>query len=162
MAKKLSKEVDEDIVEMVQELAESSGLAQIGVNIKPIAVLRKTKDMIKVAKASEVTELLANERDMVFLYIYENAFLQLDKPTQHILLEAAISTISVDMEKDAIIITPPELHIPLGIWRKYGAEGVNKMEAAYLGIQQIEEQEREEKERKKAEKAEKKRKKMGF
>lgn len=156
MAKKLSKEIDKDIAEMVSEYAENANLPQLGVNIKPLAVVRKTKEMVKVAKAAEVTELFAGEQDIVFLYIYEDAFMKLDEATQRILIEAAIATISVKPETGDIVITPPELHVPLGIWKKYGDQGVNRMEAAYYAIHQLEEMEREEKERAKAEKAQKK------
>lgn len=148
---KLSKEIDESISAMVDEYAEKAYLSHKGINVKTLAVRKKSKEIVKVAKASEVTELFAGESDMVFIYVYEDAFMRLDELTQRMLIESALATVSMD-DNGKLIITPPQLNIPLGMWQQYGDAVVKKMEVAILLLQQMEEEEKEEKERLKAEK----------
>lgn len=147
---KLSKEIDESISAMVNEYADEAYLLHKGINVKTLAVRKKSKEIVKVSKASEVTELLAGQTDMVFVYVYEDAFMRLDEATQRLLVKSALSTVSMD-DNGKIVITPPELNIPLGMYHQYGDAIVKKVELAVLTLQQMEDEEKEEKERLKSE-----------
>jgi hypothetical protein len=131
------------------------GLTQMGVEFQALNA-KKAKEVVKVSKASEITEILSNKESLVIVIVYEDAFDRVDEKTRWMWIRMALDCVSYDPEKDKISLTTPVVSVPLGFYHKYGNVAVQNAELALLTIQQIQDQE---KERKEAEKALKKSKK---
>ena len=144
-----------DIEKLVQDVATEMGLTQMGVEFQALNT-KKAKEVVKISKASEVTEILSDKENLVVVIVYEEAFDRVDEKDRWMWIRMALDCVSYDMEKDKISLNTPIVAVPLGYYQKYGNVAVQKAELALLTIQQIQD---EEKERKAAEKALKKSKK---
>lgn len=152
---KYSRDLDESLEKKVKELASSVGLREQGITIEPIR-LNSKKSYGEVIKANELVTLFTGDSDMVCICLNEELFDELDEQTQIVLIESLLSQVSYDSEKEKVVITKPEIHVGLGMLHKYKEVVVQKLEAAYYGLQQIEERKKKAKEEKKAARAEKK------
>ena len=141
-----------DLEKLVQEVAQEMGLTQMGVEFQALNA-KKSKEIVKVSKANEVTEILSDKENLVVVIAYEEAFDRVDEKTRWMWIRMALDCVSYDPEKDKISLSTPTITVPLGFYQKYGNVAVQNAELALLTIQQIQE---EEKERKEAEKALKK------
>ena len=90
-------ETDQEIVEMVNKAFDDAELTNYGLNLKVLS-LSKAKDVIKVNKASATTEFLAKKDSMITVFIYEAAFDRLDLDSKKMLIDMAISNVSVNLE----------------------------------------------------------------
>ena len=86
---------------------------------------------------------------IVVVALYEDAFDRVDEQTQEIWIRSLLVQISYDLDKDKIVITKPELNVPLGLYHKFGNIALEKAELALLTLQQIADEEKERKEAKK-------------
>lgn len=146
-----------DLEKLVHEVAQEMGLTQMGVEFQALNA-KKAKEIVKVSKANEVTEILSDKENLVVVIAYEEAFDRVDEKTRWMWIRMALDCVSYDPEKDKISLSTPTITVPLGFYQKYGNVAVQNAELALLTIQQIQD---EEKQRKEAEKALKKaRKKM--
>jgi hypothetical protein len=116
----------------------------------------KASEVIKVSKASQETEFLTNDSNVVSIIVYEAAFERLDEEGQSKLIEGAISKISYDNDKDKIEIDKSDLNMINRMRHKYSNDVLDYFEQGIMAIEQIEEEEKEAKEAKKAEKYAKK------
>ena len=144
-----------ELEKLVQEVAQEMGLTQMGVEFQALNA-KKSKEIVKVSKANEVTEILSDKENLVVVIAYEEAFDRVDDQTKWMWIRMALDCVSYDAEKDKISLSTPTITIPLGFYQKYGNLAVQKAELALLTIQQIQD---EEKQRKAEEKALKKAKK---
>lgn len=142
-------ETSEDIVELINDKFEDTGLAAIGINLKVLSV-SKQKEVLKIARTSATTAFLTH-KDLQ-LTVYEAAFDRLPLEVQERLVETVLSNVWFDSEKDKLIIeTNPFVQI-FQMRKKY-PNIVDDLETSFLVIKQIED---EEKERKQADKEAKK------
>lgn len=146
-----------EIDSLVQEVASEMGLSQIGIEFQTFNV-RKAKEVVKISKASEITELMSKREDLVIVIVYEAAFDLVDDKTKHMWIRMALEPVSFDSEKDRINIGCPMITVPLSFAEKYKEEAIN---SAKLGLYTISQLDDMEKQRKEAEKAAKKNKKKG-
>ena len=151
---KYSRELDNDLKELVTNLA--IGLKNMGITIEPIRLTSK-KSYGEVVKSNALTTLFTGNPDMVCVAINEELFAILDDETQKILIENLLSTITYDNEKEKVIINKPEIMYSVAMHQEYKGVIANKIEAAYHGLQQLEEMRKEQKEAEKAAKAERRR-----
>ena len=148
-------ETSEEIVELVNNQFENTGLNNYGVHVKVMS-LPKAKDVIKVSRANATTEHLTHTNDLITVFVYEAAFERMDENAQNKIVEMALSGISYDNDKDKILLDTNPYHLMVNMKRKYGNDILNQVELSTLVIEEIDQ---EEKERKEAEKEAKKAKK---
>lgn len=142
---KFSNDLNEDLVNKVKNIAASLSIDKI-IDIRAVRLTKTKKDIGVIVKGNEITELFTNNDSIVVIGLYEDAFVQFDDKTQNFFIEMLLSQVSYDFDKDKIVITKPEINIPLGVYKKYGEEAVRNAELALLTIEQIHEKEKEEKE----------------
>lgn len=141
-----------DVEKLVYDVANEMGLIQMGVEFQALNT-KKAKEVVKVSKANEVTEILSDKENLVVVIVYEEAFDRVDDKNKWMWVRMALDCVSFDAEKNKISLVTPIVAVPLGYYQKYGNVAVQNAELALLTIQQIQD---EEKERKEAEKALKK------
>lgn len=146
---KYSRDLDEKYEKKIREMVSSTGLRENGVTIEPIR-LNSKKSFGEIIKSNEFVTLFTGDPSMIGLAVNEELFDTLDDQTVTILIESLLSQISYDEEKDKVIISKPEINVGLGMLHKYKEVAVQKIEAAYYGLQQIEQKKKEEKEMKKS------------
>lgn len=146
---KYSRDLDEKYEKKIREMAAQTDLRENGVTIEPIR-LNSKKSYGEVIKSNELVQLFTGDDSMVCIAVNEELFDTLDDQTTTILIEALLSQVSYDTEKEKVLITKPEISVGLGMLHKYKEVAVQKIEAAYYGLQQIEQKKKEEKEAKKA------------
>ena len=129
-------ELSEEIQEIVDKIIDETGLHNY-MTIKTFAVA-KSKELVKVSRASALAEHLGKVSDCVTILVYERAMERLNPRQQEILLRDAINNISFDGEKDTI-----------GGRAKYGEELIDAAECSVHAMQQIIDEEKEAKEAKK-------------
>lgn len=139
-----------DIAELAQEKFEDTNLAQMGINLKVLSVT-KSKNVLKISKAGAILHGLTGKD--VILVVYEEAFDRLSDEFKNKLMEGAISNIVYDAEKDKLNVESDIAKEMFRMRRKYN-NYVDVMEAAYLVIDEIEDEERRRKEEEKLRKAE--------
>lgn len=148
-------QTSDDIVELAEDVFDSTGLPQVGINLKVMSVT-KSKDVLKVTKANATTEFLTNKKDMVTLYVYEEAFDRLTDEQKNKLMEGVLSNISYDSEKDKLNIDNSRYGEAIRMRRKY-PNYVDIIETSIMVIEEIQDEEaqkkEEERERKAAERA---------
>ena len=140
-------ELSEDIQEIVDKIIDETGLHNY-MTIKTFAVA-KSKELVKVSRASALAEHLGKVSDCVTILIYERAMERLNPRQQAILLRDAINNISFDGEKDRILIGAPKITVTIGGRAKYGEELIDAAECSVHAMQQIIDEEKEAKEAKK-------------
>ena len=138
-----------DLEKLVQEVAQEMGLTQMGIELQALNA-KKSKEIVKVSKANEVTEILSDKENLVVVIAYEEAFDRVDEKTRWMWIRMALDCVSYDPEKDKISLSTPTITVPLGFYQKYGNVAVQNAELALLTIQQIQDEERERKEAEKA------------
>ena len=138
-----------DLEKLVQEVAQEMGLTQMGIEFQALNA-KKSKEIVKVSKANEVTEILSDKENLVVVIAYEEAFDRVDEKTRWMWIRMALDCVSYDPEKDKISLSTPTSTVPLGFYQKYGNVAVQNAELALLTIQQIQDEERERKEAEKA------------
>ena len=137
---KYSKDLSEDLKQLVEEAVSKTNLESIGVRVEPIR-LNKSKGVFgEVIKGNDLLKLFTNGDDVVAIALFEDVFDRLEISMQKLLIESLVSQISYDLEKDKLVITKPELNIPRGMYQNYGAEIVNAHEIALLEIMSINEE----------------------
>lgn len=151
---KFSRDLDPELESKVKSLAVEMGLKATGINVEAVRLKKSKKDIGLVLKSNDLVELFTGDNSTVCVALYEDAFRRVDAQTQEIWIRFLLNQISYDMDKDKIVITKPELCVPLGMYRKFGNVVTQKMELALMAIAQIQEEEREAKELKKSKKKE--------
>jgi len=146
---KYSRDLDEKYEKKIKEMAAVTGLRECGVTIEPIC-LNSKKSYGEVIKSNELVQLFTGDDSMVCVAVNSRLFDTLDEQTITVLIDSLLSQISYDYEKDKVIITKPEISVGVGMLQKYKEVVVQKLEAAYYGLQQIEQKDKEEKEMKKS------------
>lgn len=157
---KLFKTSD-DIYEFITNEWDSTSTSRIGVILKVLST-PKSKQILKLSKASATTEYLIGEQDVITLIVYEEAFDRLSELQKTLLVKGVFSLVSYDDEKERIIIDNRPYadlfnmrHAKDMNGNEFGDEYDNALETAALVVSQIDDEERERKEQEKAEKAEK-------
>ena len=138
---------DDDIVQLVQDEFEDTGLPQLGVNIKVMSVT-KANEIVKVSRASATTQHLTHTSDLVTLFVYEEAFDRLSDDYKTLLVKGALSNVSYDTEKDRLNVDTTRYGELIRMRRKY-PEYVDAIETGTLVIEQIADEEKERKENEK-------------
>lgn len=144
-----------DIEKLVQDVATEMGLTQMGVEFQALNT-KKAKEVVKVQKASEVTEILSNKETLIVVIVYEEAFDRVEEKERWMWIRQALDVVSYDSEKDKVSLTTPMVSVPLGFYQTYGNVALQNAELALLTIQQINDEERERKEQEKMLKKQKK------
>ena len=138
-----------DIEKLVYDVANEMGLIQMGVEVQALNI-KKSKEVVKISKANEVTEILSDKENLVVVIVYEAAFDRVDDKNKWMWVRMALDCVSFDMEKNKLSLTTPMVSVPLGFYQKYGNVAVQNAELALLTIQQIQDEEKEKKEAEKA------------
>ena len=146
---KYSKDLDSSLVDLVEQEVAKTNLQQIGVRVEPIKLNKSNGSVGEILKGNELVKLFINGDDLVAIALYEDAFFMVDEETRRIWVESLVSQISYDIDKDKLVITEPELMVPLGMYRKYGSKVVDKMEIALMTVTDLEEKRKEEKKKNK-------------
>lgn len=162
---KLFKTSD-DVFEFITKEWEAMSISSIGINLKIVST-PKSKQILKLSKASATTEFLIREEDVITLIVYEDAWNRIDEFNQLLLIKGVFSLISYDYDHDKLLIDNRPYadlfnmrHACDASGNEYLEKYDNALEISALTIQQIEDEERqkkeEEKEKKRAEKEAKK------
>lgn len=149
---KYARDLDEKLEEKVKQLASEAGLRAAGVTVEAIRLKKSKTSVGEVVKGNDLVKLFSGVDNLIAIALYEEAFDLVDEPTQNFWIESLLAQVSFDYEKEKVVITKPEINIPLGIYYKYKDIAAQKAELAIHTIEQIQDKEKEEKERKKAEK----------
>lgn len=145
-----------EIQELVENVAKEMGLTEMGIEFQALNVSR-AKEVVKVQKASEVTEILSNKETLIIVIVYEEAFNRVTEKDRWMWIRQALDRISYDMEKDKVSLVTPMVSVPLGFYQKYGNVALENAELALLTIQQIEDEAKQRKVEKAKAKSKKKR-----
>lgn len=149
---KYARDLDEGLEQKVKDIAASLGIKDWGISVEAIRLKKSRNSIGEIVKANDLVKLFLADDYLVVVALYEDAFDLVDDATQNMWIESLLTQVSYDSEKDKVIITKPEIQIPLPLLHKYKDIAAQKMELAYHTIQQIEEKKREEKENKKKKK----------
>lgn len=136
-------ETSEDIVKLAHDKFDETGLPQLGISLKVMS-LTKSKDMLKVCRASATTEFLTKKSDVITLFVYESAFEYLSDEDKDKLMEGALSNISYDMNKEKLNVDTTKYGEFIRMRRKYNDYG-DIIEAAQFAMEQADEAAKEEK-----------------
>lgn len=148
-------ELSEENQKLIDDLFQEADLAHY-MQLRTIGIA-KSKEMIKVARPSDVVKYIGHlPDDVVTIVLYEEAFDRLDEANKRLIIEDALATISYDNEKDKISIGVPMITATVGGRQKYGERLINAAELATTMIQELEEEKKAQKEAEKAAKASKK------
>ena len=161
MARNLS-EASEEYVNLVQEIVDERTSLGNYVNVRVYRLVKLGKDVIKIQKANELGEKLAEEEDILGVFIFEEIFDMVEDQTKRLWIENALAQVHFDDEHDRLEIgKEPSITLPLGMYENYKRKGlqdelINQIQLQALSVQQYKDNEKkkkqEEKERKKAEK----------
>lgn len=132
---------------MTSDILEEMGYGQLGEVL--VFNMKKSKEVVKIKLADEVTETAIEKEDVIVVFIYEKAFEKVDKETQMMWLRSEMDKISYDYERDKFSLKAPMISLPLSFYQKHGESAVKNLEIAYYTIQQIEEEEKMKKKSKK-------------
>lgn len=159
--KKTSQDVQEEILEIIGKVAPS--LVQIGIDTQFMST-SKSKEIIKVTRASATTEFMANKdkvgekalEGMLLIVVYEEAWDRLGEDDKEKVVELSMVGVSIDTENGKLTVSNDNLRNAIALCQKYGNDVMQKVELAYLTISQIEDEEAERKAEEKAMKLAKK------
>lgn len=146
---KYSKDLSTELKEKVENAVAKTDLEQIGIRVEAIRLNKSKNTFGEVIKGNDLVKLFNNGDDVVAIALYEDVFERLDEETQTMLIEGLVAQVSYDFEKDKLVITKPEMNISLGMYRNFGVNYVNKVEAALMTIEQVNEEKKEQKKSKK-------------
>lgn len=156
----------EDVFDFITNEWDNTNCSNIGVNLKIVST-PKSKQLLKLSKASATTEFLIREDDVITLVVYEEAWNRLDDLNKLLLIKGVFSTVSYDFDHEKLVIDNRPYADLFNMRHATDANGEeyldkydNALEIASLTISQIEDEERqkkeEEKEKKRLEKEAKK------
>ena len=148
-----------EIEEMVDAVAEEMGFNQLGLEFLVFNV-KKAKEVVKIKRADEVTEVAIKKEDVLVVFVYEKAFEKVDKINQLMWIRGEMDKVSYDYERDKISLKSSMISIPLSFYQKYGESALQNAELAIHTIKQVEDEEKQRKAEEKALKKSKKRKKF--
>lgn len=143
-----------EIEKLVQDVAIEMGLIQIGLEFQALCT-SKAKEIVKVAKAGEVAEIMSDKENLLVVIVYEDAFNLVDEKTRYMWTRMALDSVVYDSEKDKVSLSAPMLTMTLGCYQKFGNVATQHAELALHTIQQLEEIEKQRKAEAKAAKANK-------
>lgn len=152
------EKASQEIEKMASDILDEMGYGQLGEVL--VFNMKKSKEVVKVKLADEVTETAIEKEDVIVVFVYEKAFDKVGKDVQMMWLRSEMDKISYDYEKDRFSLKTPMISLPLSFYQKHGESAVKNLEFAYYTIQQIEEEEKQRKAEEKALKKSKKRKKF--
>lgn len=155
---KYSRDLDENLVNKVKSLAVADGLTNPEIEIWPLALNKIGKDVGEIVKGSDLLKLKAG-KNVVAIALLEEAFNQVDEKTQNMWIEALLSQVEYDSEKERIKVNKPEIAVTTGMYNKYQGLAVDMAVLAQLTLEQLREEEKERKEQEKLLKKDKKSKK---
>ena len=147
-------ETSKDVVELIERKFDDTTLGGIGINLKVIST-PKAKTVLKVQRANATTNFLT-QKDVI-ITVFEEAFDRLSDEYKDKIVEGALSNISYDSEHDKLNVEGDIAKEIFRMRRKYD-NYVDVMEAAYIVIEEIEDEEKRRKEEERLAKAEKRRK----
>lgn len=140
----------DDIAELARTKWEETGMAHMGLILKVLST-SSMGELMKVSKASAMTEWALNEEDVVCLLINEEAFDRLTDDIKEKLMEGILSNVSFDSEKGKLNVDNSKFGEVIRMSKKY-SNYVELLETSYLVIEQIKEEEKERKAAKKSKK----------
>ena len=140
----------DDIAELARTKWEETGMAHMGLILKVLST-SSMGELMKVSKASAMTEWALNEEDVVCLLINEEAFDRLTDDIKEKLMEGILSNVSFDSEKGKLNVDNSKFGEVIRMSKKY-SNYVELLETSYLVIEQIKEEEKERKASKKSKK----------
>lgn len=140
---------------LVQDVAREMGLIAYGLVFQTLCT-KKSKEVVKVLKANEPTEIVTDKEKLIVVIIYEDAFDLVDDKTRYMWVRMALDTVSYDMEKDKVSLSAPTITMTLGCYQKFGNVATQHAELSLHIIQQLEELEKQRKAEAKAAKASRK------
>lgn len=113
-----------------------------------VLVNNNQKELYKVMKANDLARFYSieyNNQDVeIIVTINEEIFNDLEEEQKQIIVDEAVTTISVNLESGSISLTKPDVKTFSGVLRKYGYDKYERvMESVRSLYQQKEERERE-------------------
>lgn len=147
---------NEEVTEFISNKFRELELNSYGLTLK-IMSTNKAKEILKLTKASQSTQFLIQQEDVIQVQVYEAAFERLSDEAKHLLTEMMFSNISFDLDKDKMEIDTNPFNQIFRMRQKYGNVIVDHMELASLVMSQIAEEEQAAKEALKEAKKNKKR-----
>lgn len=147
-------ETAEEIKDLAYDKFEETGLSSLGINLKVMSVT-SAKEVLKVSRANATTEFLTNDRDIVTLFVFEEAFDKLSDEQKSVLMEGVLSNVSFDTEKDKLNVDSTRYGELIRMRKKY-ANYCDTIETSIMMIEELAEEERQRKEEEKLNKKSKK------
>lgn len=146
---------DDDILDIIESEWGETDLCSLGIILETIST-SKSKQVLKLSKASKTIEYLLRKEDLLTLVVYENAWNRLSPLDQRLLLKGVFSVVSYDSEKERLNIDNRQYQDLFNMRHAKDADGNafldkydNALEKASLVIEAIEEEERKKKEEEK-------------
>jgi hypothetical protein len=146
---------DDSILDVIESEWGETSLCTLGIVLKIIST-NKSKQIIKLSKASKTVEYLLREEDLLTMTVYEDAWNKLSPLDQRLLLKGAFSIISYDSERERLNMDNRPYQDLFNMRHMKDANGNefldkydNALERASLIIESIEEEERKKKEEEK-------------
>lgn len=155
---KYSRDLDENLVNKVKNLAATYGLSNPEIEIWALGLNKVGNNVCEIVKGNDLVNMKAG-KNVVALALLEEAFMSVDEKTQNMWIESALSQIYYDSKKEKIKIEKPEITVTAGMYNKYKGIAVDMAVLAQLTLEQIKEREKEHKEQEKLLRKEKKSKK---
>ena len=140
---------------LIQDVAQEMGLIADGLEFQALCT-KKAKEIVKVAKAGEVAEIVSDKEKLIVVIVYEDAFDLVDDKTRYMWVRMALDSVSYDMEKDKVSLTAPTITMTLNCYQKFGNVATQHAELALHTIQQLEDLEKQRKAEAKAAKIKRK------
>lgn len=152
----------DDVFEFITNEWNNHNCSNVGINLKVVST-PKSKQILKLSKASATTEFLIREDDVITLVVYEDAFNRLDDMNKLLLIKGVFSLVSYDYDKDKLIIDNRPYSDLFNMRHSCDSNGNeyldkydNALEIAAMTIEQIEEEEKQKKEEEKKRKRQEK------
>lgn len=146
---------DDNILDVIENEWSETSLSGLGIVLEVIST-NKSKQILKLSKASKTVEYLLRKEDMIMLTVYENAWKQLPPLDQRLLLKGVFSLVYYDCERERLNIDNRPYQDLFNMRHTKDANGNdfldkydNALEKASLIIESIEEEERKKKEEEK-------------
>ena len=152
---KYSQDLNENLVNKVKMLTVAQGLTDSGIEVWPLALNKIGKNVGEVVKGSDLTNMKAG-KNVVAIALLEEAFNRVDDKTQNMWIEALLSQVYYDPDKEKIKIEKPEIAVTAGMYNRYQGLAVDMAVLGQLTIEQLKEEEKERKEQEKMLKKERK------
>jgi hypothetical protein len=131
---------NEDVTNFITNKFRELELNSYGVTLK-IMSTSKAKEILKLTKASQSTQFLIQQDDVIQVQVYEAAFERLSEEAKHLLTEMMFSNISFDLDKDKMEVDTNPFNQIFRMRQKYGNVIIDHMELGSLVMAQIAEEE---------------------